>query len=172
MVASNLSQLADLLSNGVPLLRSLEILAKQATNPAMSDVLCDIRDKVSEGTGLEQAMADHPKVFGELTVSMVRAGSEGAFLEDALKRTAGFLELQEELKGRIVGAMLYPTFLATMGTVVTIVLIVFFVPKFSELFERLENDGGGLPMATVMLLAVSDFLGRFGLVAALPCWPG
>ena len=166
LVASNLSQLADLLSNGVPLLRSLEILAKQATNPAMSDVLCDIRDKVSEGTGLEQAMADHPKVFGELTVSMVRAGSEGAFLEDALKRTAGFLELQEELKGRIVGAMLYPTFLATMGTVVTIVLIVFFVPKFSELFERLENDGGGLPMATVMLLAVSDFLGRFGLVAA------
>ncbi len=167
LVASNLTQLADLLKNGVPLLKSLEILAKQSAQPAMADVLCDIRDKVAEGTGLDEAMADHPTVFGELSVSMVRAGSEGAFLEDALNRTAGFLELQEELKGRIVGAMMYPAFLAAMGTVVTIVLVVFFVPKFSELFERLERDGGGLPMATVILLAVSDFLGRFGAVVAV-----
>jgi len=81
---------------------------------------------------------------------MVRAGSEGAFLEDALRRTADFLELQEELKGRIVGAMFYPAFLAIVGSVITVVLIVFFVPKFAELFERLEKEGGGLPLATVM----------------------
>ncbi|MBN2292895.1 MAG: type II secretion system F family protein [Pirellulales bacterium] len=167
LVASNLTQLADLLKNGVPLLKSLEILAKQSTQPAMAEVLCDLRDKVADGTGLDEAMAEHPSVFGELTVSMVRAGSEGAFLEDALNRTAGFLELQEELKGRIVGAMMYPAFLATMGTVVTFVLVVFFVPKFSELFERLERDGGGLPAATVILLAISDFLGRFGAILAV-----
>ena len=167
LVASNLTQLADLLKNGVPLLKSLEILAKQSSQPAMAEVLCDLRDKVAEGAGLDEAMAQHPSIFGELTVSMVRAGSEGAFLEDALNRTAGFLELQEELKGRIVGAMMYPAFLAIMGTVVTIVLVVFFVPKFSELFERLERDGGGLPMATVILLAVSDFLGRFGAIVAV-----
>ncbi|MEA1951546.1 MAG: type II secretion system F family protein [Planctomycetota bacterium] len=167
LVASNLTQLADLLKNGVPLLKSLEILAKQSAQPALAEVLCDLRDKVAEGTGLDEAMAEHPAVFGELTVSMVRAGSEGAFLEDALNRTAGFLELQEELKGRIVGAMMYPAFLAAMGTVVTIVLVVFFVPKFSELFERLERDGGGLPMATVILLAISDFLGRFGALVAV-----
>ena len=95
---------------------------------------------------------------------MVRAGSEGAFLEDALKRTADFLELQEELKGRIVGAMIYPAFLAVVGSVVTIVLIVFFVPKFAELFERLEKEGGGLPLATVILLGLSDFLGRYGVL--------
>ncbi len=163
LVASNLAQLADLLNNGVPLLKSLEILAKQATNPTLAEVLVDMRDKVAEGTALDAAMAEHPNIFGDLTVNMVRAGSEGAFLEDSLKRTAVFLELQEELKGRIVGAMLYPAFLAAMGTVVTVVLVVFFVPKFSELFERLERDGGGLPMATVILLAVSDFLGRFGV---------
>ena len=72
---------------------------------------------------------------------MVRAGAEGAFLEDALKRTADFLEQQEELKWRVVGAMAYPAFLAVAGRVITVVLVVFFVPKFAELFERLETGG-------------------------------
>jgi len=67
---------------------------------------------VAEGASLDDAMARHPQAFGELTVSMVRAGSEGAFLENALKRTADFLELQEEMKWRVVGAMAYPAILA------------------------------------------------------------
>jgi general secretion pathway protein F/type IV pilus assembly protein PilC len=96
---------------------------------------------------------------------MVRAGSEGAFLEDALKRTADFLEKQEELRGRVVGAMTYPVILATAGFVVTVVLIVFFVPKFSPLFARLEEQGG-LPVATVALLWISSVLGRYGVFVA------
>lgn len=164
LVATNLSQLADLLHNGVPLLKALDILAGQAVQREMVQVLTDIRDQVSEGTSLDEAFARHPKVFNELTISMVRAGSEGAFLEDALKRTADFLELQEELKWRVVGAMAYPSFLAVAGFCVTVVLIVFFVPKFAELFARLERQGGGLPAATVTLLWLSDFLGRYGLL--------
>lgn len=175
LIASTLSQLADLLQNGVPLLRALDVLADQAAHPGLAEILKGVRNQVAEGTSLDAAMAEHPKVFGELAVSMVRAGSEGAFLEDALKRTADFLELQEELKGRIIGAMFYPAFLAIVGTIVTITLIVFFVPKFSELFARLEQDGGGLPFATVVLLGLSDFLGRFGLpvlvaLGALGLW--
>ncbi len=163
VVAMNLTQLADLLKNGVPLLSSLDILAQQATHSALRDILVDVRDQVAEGTPLDHAMAKYPQVFGELTVSMVRAGSEGAFLEDALKRTSDFLELQEELKGKMVSAMAYPAFLAVAGFCVTVFLIVFFVPKFAELFERLEQQGGGLPMATVLLLGLSDGLSRFGL---------
>jgi type II secretory pathway component PulF len=109
-------------------------------------------------------MARHPKIFGDLCVSMVRAGSEGAFLEDALKRTGDFMELQEELKWRVVGAMVYPAFLAAAGLCVTVVLVVFFVPKFATLFERLEQQGGGLPAPTVALLWLSDNLGRYGLL--------
>lgn len=164
LVASTLSQLADLLVNGVPLLRALRLLADQSTNARLSEILEDICAKVTEGTSLDAAMEGHPRVFNELAVSMVRAGAEGAFLEDALKRIADFMELQEELKSRLKGAMFYPAFLAVLGTVVTTSLIVFFVPKFSELFERLEQDGGGLPFATVLLLGLSDFLGRFGVV--------
>lgn len=175
LVATNLSQLADLLRNGVALLAALEILADQATHPALGEVLKDIHDQVAEGTGLDEAMARYPNVFSELTVSMVRAGCEGAFLEDALKRTADFLELQESLKSRIMGAMTYPAFLATAGTTVVVVLIVFFVPKFAELFARLERQGGGLPAATVALLWLSGALGRYGLflvggLVALVVW--
>ena len=162
LLATTLTQMADLLQSGVPLLRSLDVLAEQAVHPALAEVLADVRNQVAEGKPLDESMARHPHVFSELTISMVRAGSEGAFLEDALKRTADFLEKQEELRGRIVGAMTYPAILATAGFCITVVLIVFFVPKFSELFARLEEQGG-LPIATVMLLAISNVMGKYGL---------
>ncbi|HEV3137151.1 MAG TPA: type II secretion system F family protein [Pirellulales bacterium] len=165
LLATTLTQMADLLQSGVPMLRSLDVLAEQALHPALAEVLCDVRNQVAEGTPLDDAMARHPQVFSELTISMVRAGSEGAFLEDALKRTADFLEKQEELRGRVVGAMTYPVILATAGFVVTVVLIVFFVPKFAPLFARLEEQGG-LPIATVALLWISGVLGRYGVFVA------
>ena len=165
LLASTLTQLADLLQSGVPLLRSLDVLAEQAVHPTLAEVLDEVRNQVAEGTTLDEAMSRHPQVFSELTISMVRAGSEGAFLEDSLKRTADFLEKQEALRSRVVGAMTYPVILASVGLVVTVVLIVFFVPKFSELFARLEEQGG-LPIATVVLLAISDVLGKYGLVVA------
>ena len=161
VLASTLTQLSDLLENGVPILESLRLLSEQCAHPRMQEVLTEIHDQVVEGKPLDEAFGLHPNVFGELTVSMVRAGSEGAFLEDALKRTADFLELQEELKSRVKGAMAYPAFLAVAGFVVTVVLIVFFVPKFAELFEQLEKQGA-LPTPTVALLAISDFLGSLG----------
>ena len=164
LLATNLSQLADLLQNGVALLPALGLLAEQATSPVLAEVLCDIRDRVADGTSLDQAMTRHPRVFSDLTVSMVRAGCEGAFLEDALRRTADFLELQEDLKSRLVGAMTYPAFLAGAGLLITTILVVFFVPKFASLFARLERSGQGLPLPTVMLLWISHELGRYGLV--------
>lgn len=167
LLATNLRQLADLLQNGVALLAALDILAQQAAQRNLAEVLSEVRDRVAEGSGLDEAFARHPQVFNELTVSMVRAGCEGAFLEDALTRTADFLELQEELKARLVSAMTYPAFLGTAGVVVTTVLLVVFVPRFAGLFEQLEQDGGGLPGPTVALLAISDLLGRFGWLLAL-----
>ena len=161
VLASTLTQLADLLQNGVPLLKSLQVLVDQDINPVLTEVLQDIHDRIVEGKQLDEAFAKHPEIFGELTISMVKAGSEGAFLEDALKRTANFLELQEELKNRVKGAMAYPMFLGGAGFIVTVVLIVFFVPKFAELFESLEENGG-LPTPTVILLGLSDFLGMYG----------
>lgn len=162
LMAITLSQLADLLQSGVPMLRALELLAKQASHPALHEVLADVRQQVSEGSTLDAAMARHPQAFNELTVSMVRAGGEGGFLEDVLKRTADFIEQQEDLKSRVVGAATYPVLLAVMGFLAVTGLIVFFVPKFAELFARLE-ERGELPALTTGLLWLSETLGNYGL---------
>lgn len=160
VLASTFTQLADLLQNGVSLMKALDVLISQANHPVMTEVLSDVRKNVSEGIPLDQALARHPRVFDDLAVSMVRAGSEGAFLEDALKRTADFMELQEEMKGKVKGAMTYPVFLAVIGTLVVVGILVFLVPKFAELFAQLEKNGG-LPGPTVILLAMSAFLGSW-----------
>ncbi len=165
LLAATLTQLADLLTNGVPLLQALDLLSQQSSHERLRDVLADIRSRVAEGKQLFEAMATHRDVFNELTISIVRAGTEGAFLEAALQQTAEFLERQEELRAKVRGAMAYPAFLALAGSTVTLVLIVFFVPKFSDLFAQLEREGT-LPMATVILLWLSDFLGRFGILVA------
>jgi len=175
LLATNMAQLADLLQNGVPLLAALDILAEQTTDARLTEVLTDVRNRVADGTALDEAFARHPQVFSELTVSMIRAGSEGGFLEDALRRIANFLELQEDLKRRVVSAMSYPAFLAVASFTVTFVLVVFFVPRFAELYERLERQGGGLPLATIALLWISDVLGRYALpigaaIAGLVVW--
>src|SRR5207302_7402783 len=85
-MATFYAQLADLLRSGVPLLRSLDILERQGAQPALAEVIREIRAKVADGMGLAEAMAQYPRAFNELSVSMVRAGQEGGFLEDVLKR--------------------------------------------------------------------------------------
>jgi general secretion pathway protein F/type IV pilus assembly protein PilC len=166
LVAGALSQLADLLASGVPLLDGLDILASQATHPTLRKVLTQIRDDVADGTSLDEALARHPRVFPNLIISIVKAGSAGAFLEDALARTADFLSMREEMKSRVKGAMAYPVFLAIMGSCVTVALVVFFVPKFAPLFAKLE-EAGGLPWTTSALLWLSDALWKYGLFLAI-----
>src|SRR5262249_45360629 len=141
------SQLADLLQSGVPLLRSLDILEQQSSSPALAEVIREVRAKVADGTSLADAMREHPRAFDELAVSMVRAGQEGGFLEDVLKRIADFNEAQEDLKARVVGALAYPVFLSVVGFVVLNILIVFFVPKFKPLFEKMQQNND-LPTLT------------------------
>ena len=166
------SQLADLLHTGVPLLRSLELLERQSTNPTLQSVLRDVRGKVADGTGLAQAMASHPRVFNELAVSMVRAGQEGGFLEDVLKRIAAFVEHQEDLKAKVIGALAYPVFLAIAGFTVLNVLVVFFIPKFEPIFARLKEKDE-LPTLTMYLMGFSNFLRSWpGILAAIAAFAG
>lgn len=166
LLADTLSQLADLLDNGVPLLKALDVLGRQTRHEGLSEVLEQVKNDVADGATLDDAMTKHPRVFGELVVNMVHAGGAGAFLEEALQRTADFLVMQEELKRKVKGAMAYPVFLAVTGLIVTIFLIVFFVPKFAELYAKLESQGG-LPWATTALLWLSDTFVNYGLFAAV-----
>jgi general secretion pathway protein F len=164
------AQLADLLRAGVPLLRSLELLQRQSSQPALQDVLRELHVKVADGTSLADAMALYPQAFNELSVSMVRAGQEGGFLEDVLERIASFTEHQEDLKAKVIGALAYPIFLAVTGFVVLQILVVFFVPKFEPIFKKLDEKGE-LPALTQALIGLSHLLQTHGIwvLAAAVC---
>jgi general secretion pathway protein F len=161
-IAAIYSQLGDLLASGVPLLRSLEILEQQSSRPVVTGVLQDVRQQVAEGTRLADAMRRHPRVFNELSLSMVRAGEEGGFLEEALKRVSIFTEHAEDLKGRVIGAMAYPLFLTGACILIVAGILIYLVPQFAPVFERLQQRGE-LPMATIILLSGSEFLQKYGI---------
>jgi general secretion pathway protein F/type IV pilus assembly protein PilC len=100
-------------------------------------------------------MAQHPRAFNELAISMVRAGQEGGFLEDVLRRIAEFTDHQEDLKSKVVGALAYPIFLFVAGMAVLNILVIFLVPKFAPMFKRLEEKGE-LPALTSALIGLSE----------------
>lgn len=162
LMATTYGQLAGLLRSGVPLLKSLNVLREQTSHAGLAEVLTQVHAQVEDGSTLAEAMAAHPKAFGEMAISMTRAGGEGGFMEDALVRVAEFTEQQEELKGRVTGAMAYPIFLGTVGVIVVTVLLVFFVPRFEVLFATLKRRGE-LPALTEWLLWLSHSLGSYGL---------
>jgi general secretion pathway protein F/type IV pilus assembly protein PilC len=160
------NQIAALLRSGVPLLRSLRVLREQTTNQVLKEVLGEVYSRVEDGESLADAMSRFPRVFSEMAVNMVRAGSEGGFLEDALDRVATFTEQQEDLKGRTMGALAYPMVLITVGVSVVSALIIFFVPKFAVIFERLR-ERGELPAVTEWLLWTSDTVRSWGIFILL-----
>lgn len=162
VLAKFYSQFADLLRSGVPLLRALQLLRKQSSNPALAEILDDVTKQVADGVSTADAMKAHEKTFGELAVSMVRAGQEGGFLEDVFKRIAVFTERQEELRAKVVGALAYPVMLLVIGFSVVGLLVVYFVPKFERIFDRLR-ERGELPAMTEFLLAFSAALQSYGL---------
>lgn len=162
VMATTYNQLSALLRSGVPLLRSIEVIRQQTPHKNLRIVLDDVYARVQEGATLADAMAKHPRAFGELATSIVRAGGEGGFLEEALDRLARFTEQQDELKSRVMGALAYPAILFIVGTTVVTVLIVKFVPKFEKLFSRLRAKGE-LPAVTDGLLWLSHFLQDYGL---------
>ncbi|MBQ9126651.1 MAG: type II secretion system F family protein, partial [Thermoguttaceae bacterium] len=129
------------------------------------EVVADIGEQIADGQSVDAAFASHSKVFDDLTISVIRAGSEGAFLEDALKRTSKFMEDQAEIRSKITGAMIYPTVLLTVGILIVSVLLIAFVPKFEPMFQSLVDSGKDLPIATVWLLAFRNFCGKYGLYA-------
>ena len=165
MIAAMLQQLADLLENGVSILAAFQVLIRQTKHPRLKEVLTDIHDRVAEGDSIDSAFAAHPKVFNSLTISIIRAGVEGAFLEDSLKRVAKFLEEANELKSRIVGAMIYPTILSVVGVTMVFVLLTVFVPRFEPLFELSVENGKKLPMVTVSLIEGNKLILKYGLYA-------
>lgn len=152
------SQLSDLLRAGVPVLRSLDVLARQASNPVLAEILREVHDDVASGEPLADAMAKHPNAFGNLTIAMVRAGEQGGFLEDVLARISTFTERQDELRNKLVGSIIYPCVLLFAGTTVVTFLMVYVVPKLRSFLDQVEK-----PWVTTALFMACDFLQARGV---------
>jgi len=123
------SQLGDLLTAGVPMLRALDVLSRQSAKGRLRLAVKELREDVAGGTSLGDAMGKHPQVFSPLHASMVRAGEQGGFLEEVLARIAVFSEKQDELRNKIVGSMIYPAILVVAGTTVLLLVMFVVVPK-------------------------------------------
>jgi type II secretion system protein F len=166
-------QLADLLKAGVPLNRALRTLCEQTRNQELADTIEEIGKDVSAGKALHEALSRYPKTFPSLYLSMVRAGETGGFLEDVLHRLAIFIEKDQDLRSRIASAMAYPTLLIVIGTGAVIFLMVFFIPRFSEIFRKM---GSNLPPTTLIVMSISYFCRDYwmflllGVAASLVGW--
>ncbi len=159
VVAVMYSQFSDLLRAGVPALRSLDVLSRQTSHVVLKEALQEVRDGLSSGRTLADSMADHPNAFSPLHVSMIRAGEKGGFLEDVLARIAIFTERQNELRNKLVGAMLYPAILLCVGSGIITFLLMSVVPKVRQFLR------GELPPMTKVVFALCDFMEDHGVIA-------
>jgi type IV pilus assembly protein PilC len=148
-------QFATLLRAGVPIIRSLDSLRDQTHNPALRDIIQQIRSDVMGGMSLADALARHPKVFSPLYVSMVRVAEATGNMGDVLNRIASFIDHEMTIKGRIKGAMWYPALVLTVAIAVLIVLFFFVMPTFKNIFSEM---GAELPMITRIAMSFTDWL--------------
>lgn len=148
-------QFATMIDAGLPLIRGLDIVARQTDNTALQDILRQVRHDVANGTPLAEAMAKHPKIFTDLYTSMVSAGEAGGILDTILTRLAGSLEKALRLKSSLTGALIYPLSIITVAVAVSAVLLIFVVPVFADMFA---SFGQALPLPTQLAIQLSDFL--------------
>ena len=161
-------QFATMINSGLPLVQSLDILAKQSENKALRKVIEEILYDVESGQTLADAIGKHPKVFTDLYKNMVAAGEAGGILDTILLRLATFLEKADALKRKIKGAMIYPAVIFTVAGAAVSVLLIFVIPTFQEMFA---SAGVQLPMPTLIVIGLSEFLqaywwGVFGAIIA------
>src|SRR5215831_14986265 len=156
-------QLATLIDSGLPLLRSLNVLAKQERDKVLKNTIDKLADSVQSGSTFSDALAVHPKIFNDLYVNMVKAGEVGGVLEVVLNRLSEFQEKAAKIKNKVVAAMVYPLIVITMAIGILCFLLVFIVPRFEAIFHDLLGDKP-LPPVTQFVLAVSNFMKNHGLV--------
>jgi type IV pilus assembly protein PilC len=156
-------QLATLVDAGLPLLRSLNVLAKQERDKLMKKTIIKVADSVQSGSTLSDALALHPRIFNDLYVSMVRAGEVGGVLELVLTRLSEFQEKAAKIKNKVIAAMVYPGIVMTMAVGIMTFLLIFIVPRFEAIFQDLLGDKP-LPPVTRFVIGTSEFMKNHGLI--------
>jgi type IV pilus assembly protein PilC len=148
-------QFSVMIDAGLPLVQALDIIGNQADNVAFRKVLLAVKTKVESGSTFADALNDHPKVFDELFVQLVRAGEIGGMLDTILNRLGAYIEKNAKLRRRVKGAMVYPSIVLIVAVAVTIILLAFVTPTFEKMFK---DFGGAMPAPTQFLIDLSHGL--------------
>lgn len=165
-VANALGELAVLLSAGLSLDRALQVCVENISRPpALKGVFAKLRDKVRQGSALSRAMMGSEGVFPPMASAMAEAGEASGKLDESLGRLAETLDRAEALRQTIVSSLVYPALLLVVATGVILVMLLFVVPQFEELFS--DTPGAKLPFMTQVVMGASHFVRVYGLVAAL-----
>ncbi|MET0262533.1 MAG: type II secretion system F family protein [Rariglobus sp.] len=150
-------QLATLVNAGMPIMRSLETLARQEKNPLFKEVIVSLVENIRSGGNFSDGLLQHPKVFDRLYVNMVKAGEAGGVLGTVLDRLSRFMEKAEKIKGKVKAAMTYPVIIVFVAVAIVGALMVFVIPQFEKIFSGMLK-GQSMPGLTLAVLSVSNFV--------------
>jgi len=150
-------QLATLIDAGLPLLRALTVLAKQERDSVLKTTINKLADSVQGGSTFSEGLAQHPRIFNDLYVNMVKAGELGGVLEVVLTRLAEFQEKAQKIKNKVVAAMVYPMIVMVLAVSIMAFLLVFIVPRFEAIFHDMLGDKP-LPAITIFVISLSEFV--------------
>jgi type II secretory pathway component PulF len=157
-------QLSSMLTSGITLLRSLEILRSQTGNHALTSVMDGVIKDIQEGSSFSRAIAKHPEAFSPIYISFIEASEGSGLLDKALSRLADTLEKQEKLKNTVKGALMYPIIVISMMVIVVFIMMIFVIPQISTLYTSMSVS---LPLPTLILISVSNFFVSFWYIVIL-----
>lgn len=156
--------LGSMLVAGLTVTRALSVIERQSKNAKLKHVVKAIIARINKGDAFFEALKDHPKVFDDLYIAMIRAGEESGNLAESLKTLAVQMERSSNLKKKIKGAMMYPSIVITVMVIIGILMMIFVLPSITGIFKQMGTD---LPATTQALIATSDFLVENTVVALL-----
>ncbi len=148
-------QLATMIDAGIPILQSLEILADQTDNKKLRTVLKDVAKRVAAGTSIHKAIGQHPRVFSDFFIHLIKAGEESGNLDEILDRVAIYMEKSDKLARKVKSAMIYPAVVMTMAIAITALMLIKVIPVFAEMYQGFDIE---LPLPTKILMGLSDGL--------------
>jgi general secretion pathway protein F len=164
MVGAITRQMGTLLGAGIPLAEAMRAVIEQAETRRIETLFRTVRERITQGTSLGDALGEHPELFSELYVNMVRAGEATGQVDVVLSRLADFLQAQRALQRKVVSALTYPAMMIGLGIIVVTVLMAVVVPKITDMLTDLGQE---LPLPTKILVTVSDYTKNYWWVAML-----
>jgi len=157
-------QLSELLDSGLPLFDALNIIERQIETPQLKGVIKNIKNSIRDGKTFSESLGPYPHIFSNLYINLVRSGEAGSMLNDVMAHMSDYLEKQEDIKSKVITALLYPMLMLVVGIMTIFILMAFVIPKLANMFIEM---GEKLPLPTRMLIGLSDFISSYWILLVI-----